>query len=72
MPTTIQVEENIRDVLTHLKIHTRETYNDVLGRLIEDMQELNEETKKDIQKAIKEFESGHYKTHAEVKKALGL
>jgi predicted transcriptional regulator len=72
MNTTIQVDENIRDVLTNLKIHTRETYNDVLERLIEDLQELNEETKREIQKAIKDFESGKYKTHAEAKKVLGL
>ena len=72
MTTTIQVEENVRDVLANLKIHTRETYNDVLERLIEDFQELNEETKKEIQKAIKDFESGNYKTHAEAKKVLGL
>ena len=72
MTTTIQVDENIRDVLANLKIHTRETYNDVLERLIEDLQELNEETKKEIQKAIRDFESGNYKTHAEAKKVLGL
>ena len=72
MTTTIQVEDNVRDVLANLKIHTRETYNDVLERLIEDFQELNEETKKEIQKAIKDFESGNYKTHAEAKKVLGL
>ena len=72
MTTTIQIEENVRDVLANLKIHTRETYNDVLERLIEDFQELNEETKKEIQKAIKDFESGNYKTHAEAKKVLGL
>jgi predicted transcriptional regulator len=72
MTTTIQVEDNVRDTLANLKIHTRETYNDVLERLIEDFQELNEETKKEIQKAIKDFESGNYKTHAEAKKVLGL
>ncbi|MBA3045955.1 MAG: hypothetical protein KKH41_02955 [Candidatus Thermoplasmatota archaeon] len=72
MTTTIQIDENVRDVLANLKIHTRETYNDVLERLIEDLQELNEETKKEIQMAIKDFESGNYKTHAEAKKALGL
>jgi predicted transcriptional regulator len=72
MATTIQVDESIRDTLANLKIHNRETYNDVLERLIEDLQELNEETKKEIQKAVKDFESGNYKTHAEAKKVLGL
>ncbi|OHE05208.1 hypothetical protein, partial [Sulfurimonas sp. RIFOXYB12_FULL_35_9] len=70
MTTTIQVDDNIRDVLANLKIHTRETYNDVLERLIEDLQELNEDTKKEILRAIQDFESGNYKTHAEAKKAL--
>ena len=31
-----------------MKLFERETYNDVLERLIEDVQELNEETKKEI------------------------
>ena len=72
MATTIQIGEDIRDFLNGLKLHTRETYNDVLERLIEDLQELNEETKKDIKKALKEIEEGKCKTHAEVKKELGF
>lgn len=72
MTTTIQVDDTIRDVLANMKIHTRETYNDVLERLIEDFQELNEETKKEIKKSIKDFESGNYKSHSEAKKVLGL
>ena len=72
MTTTIQVEEEIRNTLNNMKLHARETYNDVLERLIEDFQELNEETKKEIELARKEYEEGKYKTHSEVKKELGL
>lgn len=72
MATTIQVEESVRDRLNSLKMHTRETYNDVILRLLEDLQELNDETKKEIEKAAKEIKAGKYKTHDEVKEEMGL
>jgi S-ribosylhomocysteine lyase LuxS involved in autoinducer biosynthesis len=50
----------------------RETYNDVLERILEDMREINDKTKIEIVKAIKEIESGNYKTHEEVRKELGF
>jgi len=72
MATTIQVEESVRDKLNSMKMHSRETYNDVILRLLEDLRELNDETKKEIEKAVKEIESGKYKTHDEVKEEMGL
>ncbi len=72
MTTTIQVSEEIKNILNRLKIYPRETYNDVLERILEDLQELNEKTKKEIEKAVKEIESGHYKTHEEVRKEMGF
>jgi len=53
-------------------LYEREPYNDVLERILEDMRELNEKTKKEITKAIKEIESGKCKTHVEVRKELGF
>ncbi|MCK4368029.1 MAG: hypothetical protein KAW84_08815 [Thermoplasmata archaeon] len=72
MATTIQVEESVRDKLNSMKMHSRETYNDVILRLLEDLQELNDETKKEIEKAVKEIESGKYKTHDDIKEEMGL
>ncbi len=72
MTTTIQVSEEIKNILNRLKIYPRETYNDVLERILEDLQELNEKTKREIEKAVKEIESGHYKTHEEVRKEMGF
>ena len=72
MTTTIQVDSEIRDTLNNMKLHPRETYNDVLERLVEDLQELNAETKRDIKKALEEVESGNYRTHAEVKAEMGF
>lgn len=58
--------------LDRMKMFERETYNDVLERLLEDTRELDDETKKDIQKAIKEIESGKFKTHEQLKTEMGL
>ena len=72
MATTIQVEEEIRNRLGSMKIHSRETYNDVLERILEDLQELNEETKQELEKIVKEVKAGKYKTHEEVRTEMGF
>jgi predicted transcriptional regulator len=72
MATTIQIEEEVRDELSNMKIHSRETYNDVLERMIEDLQELNQETKKEIEKALKEIKSGKSKKHEDLRKEMGF
>ena len=72
MSTTIQISDEMRSQLNGLKLFGRETYNDVLERILEDLQELNEKTKNEIVQAIKEIELGHYKTHEEVRKELGF
>jgi predicted transcriptional regulator len=72
MVTTIQIKDEIKVVLNQMKLFERETYNDVLERLIEDFQELNEETRQEIKSAIKEIESGKYVTHEKLAKELGF
>ncbi len=72
MVTTIQIKEDMKSILTQMKLFERETYNDVLERLIEDVQELNKETKKEIESAIKEINSGKYITHEELSKKMGF
>ncbi len=70
--TTIQVKQSTKEVLERMKIYKRETYNDVLERLIEEVQELNEETKKEIELARKAVEEGRYITHEKLKEELGF
>jgi predicted CopG family antitoxin len=72
MATTIQINEDIRSILNQMKLFERETYNDVLERLIEDVRELNEETKNEIKNAIKEIENGKYITHEKLAKEMGF
>ena len=55
-----------------MKLHPRETYEDVIERLIEDLSELDEETKVEIEGARNEIASGKFVTHEQLKKDLGL
>ena len=72
MVTTIQIKEDVRSTLTQMKLFERETYNDVLERLIEDVHELNDETKKEIESAINEIKSGKYITHEKLAEEMGF
>jgi hypothetical protein len=72
MVTTIQIEEKMRRALEGMKLHPRETYNDVLDRMLEDLSELNEETKKQLEQALADYKAGRCKTHAQLKKEMGF
>ncbi|HYM40115.1 MAG TPA: hypothetical protein VEY12_08250 [Thermoplasmata archaeon] len=70
--TTIQLSQDLKKVLEGMKLHPRETYEEVLERLLEDLQELNEQTKKEIEQAIREIKAGKYRTHRQLKDELGF
>ncbi len=70
--TTIQLSQEMKKVLEGMKIHPRETYEEVLERLLEDLQELNEETKREIEQAIRDIKAGRYRTHQQLKDELGF
>ena len=70
--TTIQINEELKKELGEMKVFKRETYNEVIEKLIEDMKELNAQTKKEIEKARKDIAEGKFKTHEQVKKEMGF
>ena len=72
MSTTVQISDNVKSVLDRMKMIDRETYNDVIERMIEDDLELNEKTKIEIEEARKRIKAGKFITHEEAKKRLGL
>jgi predicted transcriptional regulator len=72
MATTIQLTEHVKKHLDRLKLHTRESYNEVIDRILEDFEELSEETKREIGKARKDIAAGRVVSHEEVKRRLGL
>ncbi|HLA46067.1 MAG TPA: hypothetical protein VJ207_00685 [Thermoplasmata archaeon] len=70
--TTIQLSQEMKKTLERMKLHPRETYEEVLDRLLEDLRELNDQTKKEIEQAIREIKAGKYRTHQQLKDELGL
>ncbi len=77
MPTSIQIEKETKKRLDKLKNHPRETYNQVLARLIyivsqEDEEELSPQTIKNIEKSLAEIKAGKIVSHEDVKRRLGL
>lgn len=85
MVTTVQVDEGIKFKLDKLKVHNRETYNEVIKRLIEnsslDYKDSlietidilsDSETMRDIAEAMDQFRKKKYKSLEEVEKNLGI
>lgn len=72
MATTIQVSKNLLETLQKRKLYDKESYEEVIWDLVEDSKEVNEETKRNIEKARAEIKAGKTYTHEQVKKRLGL
>lgn len=68
MATTIQISDDVKNVLDKMRIFQRETYNEVILNMIEDSMRINEKTAKELDKARKEKSIPHEK----VKQMLGL
>ncbi|KAF5422007.1 MAG: hypothetical protein C5S41_10380 [Candidatus Methanomarinus sp.] len=72
MVTSIQISEELQKELIGRKFFKKETYEEVIWDLVEDSQELSEQTKREIAQARAEIEAGKSHTLAQVKKELGL
>jgi len=60
----------MKKTLEGMKLHPRESYEEVIDRLLEDLRELNEQTKREIEQAIREIKAGRYRTHDQLKAEL--
>ncbi|HII16615.1 TPA: hypothetical protein HA361_01755 [Candidatus Woesearchaeota archaeon] len=70
--TTIQISKNLLESLKARKMYDKESYEDIIRDLLEDLMELSEETKRDITISEKEITGGKTIHFAEVKRRLGL
>ncbi|MCY3411992.1 MAG: hypothetical protein INQ03_10215 [Candidatus Heimdallarchaeota archaeon] len=66
MPTTIQISDELREILKKRKLHSKESYEDVIWDLIEDQLVLKDKIIEEIEKGISEYKSGKYHTFEEV------
>ena len=87
MVTTIQLDEKIKEKLDKLKIHHRETYNELISRLINNTSPKNydresliatievlsdPETMRNIAEAMEQFDRGEGVDFEQVKRDLNL
>lgn len=85
MVTTIQLDEKVKAKLDELKIYSRETYNELIRRLIQNYnpKEMDKgslvetieimsdpEMMEGIARGMRDFEKGKFKTLAQIKKEL--
>lgn len=77
MKTTIQVKKEIKEHLDKFKNHPRETYNEVIARMIHVMsqqnkEELSQQTIKNLKKSLNDIEKGKVYSLEQIEKELGL
>jgi len=76
MVTSIQLDNKTKSKLDKMKVFPRESYDDVVNRLInvaeDDEGVLSEQTIKDLEEALDEVKSGKLLSHHTVKKKHGL
>jgi hypothetical protein len=72
MDTSIQISKRLQKELLKRKFFVKETYEEVIWDMIEDNEELNAQTKKELAEARAEVKAGKVHSLAKVKKELGL
>jgi predicted transcriptional regulator len=63
---TIRLSSRLKRRIRALKLHPRETYEDVLERILEDLSELNARTRREVEQARREIERGEFRNPEEV------
>lgn len=74
-PTTIQIQPEVKESLDQLKKHPRESYNDVIRRLVGsriDEEPLSEESIEGIEEALGDIRKGRLHTEEEIRKEFGV
>jgi len=72
METSIQISKTLLYKLKQMKLHEKESYEDLIWDLIEDRMELSEETKKSIERAEEDIKKGRVHKWEDVKKDLKI
>jgi len=72
MDTTIQVSRELLEKLAIMKMHEKESYENVIWDLIEDRMEFSEATKRNIEQSEKEIKEGKTISLEKIKKKLAV
>ncbi|MDP7116475.1 MAG: hypothetical protein QF824_06180 [Candidatus Woesearchaeota archaeon] len=74
MPTTIQVKDKTLNRLKYFKETSKESYDEILNKLMDDIEEgnLSDETIEDIKVGLKEVKEGKGEPIEDVAKEFGI
>ena len=73
--TTIQIQPTTKERLETVKTHPRETYDEVVNRLLDmacDQEPLSEETLKKIEEGIRDIRQQKTRTLEEISEEMGI
>ena len=70
--TTVQIRRDLKARLDAMKVHGRETYNDVLERILEDLEDISPEAMRRYDEIAKQVKAGKFKTNEQAKREWGL
>jgi predicted transcriptional regulator len=73
--TTIYIREDLKDRLNGLKRHPKESYNDVIERLVSlavDDEPLSEDAIKSLEEALDDIKKGNLISEEEIKAEFGV
>ena len=66
MPTTIQISDELLEALKKRKLHSKESYEEIIWDLLEDQMVLKDKIIEIIEKGKKEYLKGEYQTMDDV------
>ena len=64
--TTIQISSELKEALQKRKLHSKESYEDIIWDLLEDQMQLKDEIVEQIEKGKNEYLKGKFETMDEV------
>mgnify|MGYP001617191674 CR=1 FL=1 len=70
METTIQISRHLLDKLAGMKMHEKESYENIIWDLIEDRLEFSEQTKRNLILSEKEIKKGETVSLEHIRKKL--
>jgi len=75
MKTTIRVSREVKELLDELKLHPREPYDSVIGRLASSMiddEPVSEDVLRRVEEALRDVRASRLLSSDEVRRELGL
>lgn len=69
---TVQIHRDLKARLKTMKLHPQESYNEVIWRIVEDLEDTSPAALRRYDKILKEVKAGKFKTLDQVRHEWGL